>query len=107
MDSTAQFNVTFPKAMLEELKGNNTKAKTMLWEIARNQSNPFSGYAFKILYSLGADLEEYITALNDYLVNEKSTPLREKSHVATSTSCVLFFGTRFFLTELRDPVFIL
>ena len=34
----------------------------MLWEIARNQSNPFSGYAFKILYSLGADLEEYITA---------------------------------------------
>ena len=77
MDSTAQFNVTFPKAMLEELKGNNTKAKAMLWEIARNQSNPFSGYAFKILYSLGADLEEYITALNDYLVNEKSTPLRE------------------------------
>ena len=77
MDSTAQFNVTFPKAMLEELKGNNTKAKAMLWEVARNQSNPFSGYAFKILYSLGADLEEYITALNDYLVNEKSTPLRE------------------------------
>ena len=77
MDSTAQFNVTFPKAMLEELKGNNTKAKAMLWEIARNQSNPFSGYAFKILYSLGADLEEYITALNDYLVNEKNTPLRE------------------------------
>lgn len=77
MDSTAQFNVSFPKAMLEELKGNNTKAKAMLWEIARNQSNPFSGYAFKILYSLGADLEEYVTALNDYLVNEKSTPLRE------------------------------
>ena len=77
MDSTAQSNVTFPKAMLEELKGNNTKAKAMLWEVARNQSNPFSGYAFKILYSLGADLEEYITALNDYLVNEKSTPLRE------------------------------
>ena len=47
MDSTAQFNVAFPKAMLEELKGNNTKAKTMLWEVARNQSNPFSGYAFK------------------------------------------------------------
>ncbi len=77
MDSTTQFNVTFPKAMLEELKGNNAKAKAMLWEIAHNQSNPFSGYALKILYSLGADFEEYIMALNDYLVNEKNTPLRE------------------------------
>tara|TARA_B100000575_G_scaffold294657_1_gene312746 strand:- start:1397 stop:3298 length:1902 start_codon:yes stop_codon:yes gene_type:complete len=77
MDSTSQFNITFPKAMLEELKGNNAKAKAMLWEIARDHSNPFSGYAFKVLYSLGADLEDYVTTLNDYLVNQKSTPLRE------------------------------
>lgn len=77
LDSTAQFNVTFPKAMLEELKGNKATAKAMLWEIARNHRNPFSGYAFKVLYSLGADLEDYITALNVYLVNQKSTSLRE------------------------------
>mgnify|MGYP002043951566 FL=1 len=78
MDSTAQVHVAFPRAMLEELKGNNTKAEAMLWEIARNQSNPFSGYSYVVLYSLGADLEEYVTSLDKYLVDQKNTPLREQ-----------------------------
>ncbi len=78
MDSTAQVNVAFPKVMLEELKGNITKAEAMLWDIARNQSNPFSDYSFVELYSLGANLEEYVTSLDKYLVDQKNTPLREK-----------------------------
>tara|TARA_A100001011_G_scaffold399253_1_gene506992 strand:+ start:476 stop:2377 length:1902 start_codon:yes stop_codon:yes gene_type:complete len=78
MDSTAQENVAFPRAMLEELKGNNTKAEAMLWKVARNQNNPFSGYSFVVLYSLGADLEEYVTSLDKYLVDQKNTPLREQ-----------------------------
>jgi hypothetical protein len=78
MDSTAQVHVAFPRAMLEELKGNNTKAEAMLWEIARNQSNPFSGYSYVVLYSLGAVLEEYVTSLDKYLVDQKNTPLREQ-----------------------------
>ncbi len=78
MDSTAQLNVAFPRAMLEELKGNNTKAEVALWEIARSETNPFSGYAFVVLYSLGANLEEYVTALDNYLVNQQNTPLREQ-----------------------------
>lgn len=78
MDSTAQVNIAFPRAMLEELKGNNTKTEAMLWEVTRNQNNPFSGYSFVVLYSLGADLEEYVTSLDKYLVDQKNTPLREQ-----------------------------
>lgn len=78
IDSTAQVNIAFPRAMLEELKGNHTKAEAMLWEIALNQSNPFSDYSFVVLYSLGANLEEYVTSLDKHLVDQKNTPLREQ-----------------------------
>jgi len=78
MDSTDQRNVSFPRAMFEELKGNKSKAKDMLWEIARDLNNPFSANAFVALYSTGAELEEYVAALDAFLANQKNTPLKEQ-----------------------------
>ena len=50
----------------------------MLWEIARDLNNPFSAYAFVALYSTGAELEEYVAALDAFLANQKNTPLKEQ-----------------------------
>ena len=77
MDSTDQRNVSFPRAMFEELKGNKSKAKDMLWKLPRSKQ-PFSAYAFVALYSTGAELEEYVAALDAFLANQKNTPLKEQ-----------------------------